>query len=51
MRDFYHIVSDYDGVAVDSHESGVISVYRVPNGSNYDVCCKKKHCKAGKRCK
>lgn len=37
MRDFNEIVSGYDGVAVDSDGSGVISVYRIPNGSNYDV--------------
>ena len=37
MRDYYSIVSEYDGVAVDEDGSGVISVYRLPNGSNYDV--------------
>ena len=36
-RDYNSIVSNYDGVAVDSDGSGVISVYRIPNGSNYDV--------------
>lgn len=37
MRDYNSIVSGYDGIAVDADGSGVISVYRIPNGSNYDV--------------
>ena len=36
-RDYYHLVNDYNGVAVDGDSSGVISVYRVPNGSKWDV--------------
>ncbi len=37
MRDYNQIVSGYDGRAVDADGSGVISIYRLPNGSNYDV--------------
>lgn len=36
-KDYYGIISGYTGVAVDSDASGVIKVYRIPNGSNYDV--------------
>lgn len=37
MGDYTKVVSGYDGVAVDSDGSGVISVFRIPNGSMYDV--------------
>ena len=37
MRDYNQIVSGYDGIPVDADGSGVISVFQLPNGSNYDV--------------
>lgn len=37
MRDYNQIISGYEGIAVDADGSGVISVYRLPNGNNYDV--------------
>lgn len=36
-KDYYDKVKDYTGVNVDSDDSGVIQVYRIPNGSNYDI--------------
>lgn len=36
-KNYYNIASSYTGVAVDSDGSGVIKVYRVPNGSYYDI--------------
>ena len=36
-RDYYKGIYNYNPVAVDAHRSGVISVYRIPNGSNFDV--------------
>lgn len=35
--DYYEDVMNYTGIAVDSHGSGVIKVYRKPNGSMWDV--------------
>ena len=36
-RDYYKGIYNYNPVAVDEHRSGVISIYRIPNGSNFDV--------------
>lgn len=36
-RDYYKGIYNYNPVAVDAHRSGVISIYRIPNGSNFDV--------------
>lgn len=36
-RDYGEIISGYNATAVDSDSSGVISIYRIPNGSNYNV--------------
>ena len=36
-KDYNEKISGYIGTPVDSDKSGVISVYRIPNGSNYDV--------------
>lgn len=37
MRDYNDIVSGYNGLPVDSDNSGVISVFRIPNGNMFDV--------------
>lgn len=36
-RDYQEVVSGYIGEAVDGEKSGAITVYRIPNGSNYSV--------------
>ena len=36
-RDYYKGIYNYNPAAVDAHRSGVISIYRIPNGSNFDV--------------
>jgi len=36
-KDYYEKVINYEPVAVDSDKSGVISLYKIPNGSNYDI--------------
>jgi len=37
MRDYNDIVSGYNGLPVDSDNSGLISVFRIPNGNMFDV--------------